>query len=126
MQVRDSLAFLYGRAGEELKATELFIDVGLCEHLSQAERYILSQGAKVVSCCRPWSENCHIWVYFDAMLDCERLIQGLGLDACIVIHDHRGTHEGSERGLVCSVHHDGLMGPHPSDAGPQVRTVTLA
>jgi hypothetical protein len=126
MQGRDGLAFLYRRAGQEGKVSELFADVGLCEHLAPAERYILGQGAKVVSCCRPWSENCHIWVYFDTMLDCEALIQGLGLDACVVIHDHRGTHEGSERGLVCSAHHDGLIGPHPSDAGPQVRTITAA
>ena len=126
MQVRDGLAFLYRRAGHEAKVTKLFASVTLCEHLASAERYILGQGAKVVSCCQPWSENCHIWVYFDALLDCERLVQGLKLDACVVIHDHRGTHEGSERGLVCNIHHDALMGPHPSDAAPQVKTITLA
>lgn len=50
---------------------------------------------------------------------CDRLIEGLSLDACVQIHDHRGTHEGSERELVCTLHHDGLIGPHPSDAGPR-------
>jgi tetratricopeptide (TPR) repeat protein len=118
MQLRDGLAFLYRRAGHESKVAELFADVGLCEHLASAERYILGQGAKVVACCRPWSQNCHIWVYFDVLLDCERLIAGLRLDPCVTIHDHRGTHDGSERGLVCTIHHDALVGPHPSDAPP--------
>jgi hypothetical protein len=78
----------------------------------------------VVSCCRPWSKNCHIWLYFNALLDCESLMRGLGLDAAVEIHDHRGAHNGSERGLVCRVHGDGIMGPHPSDAGAGTKTVS--
>jgi hypothetical protein len=113
MTVRDGLAFLYRRAGSEDKAAGLYRNTGICEHLAAAEQYLRDQGANLVSCCRPWSANCHIWVYFDLQLDCERLIKDLGLDACIQIHDHRGTHDGSERGLVCTIHHDGLMGVRP-------------
>lgn len=79
----------------------------------------------MVSSGQPWSQNCHVWVYFDALLDCERLIQGLGLDPCVEIHDHRGTHDGSERGLVCTIHHDGVMGPHLSDCGFEKKTITV-
>jgi hypothetical protein len=125
LEVRDGLVFLYRRAGQEEKASELYADAGLCEHLAPAERYVRDQGAKLVSCCRPWSANCHIWAYFDALLDCERLIKTLCLDPCVKIHDHRGTHDGSERGLVCVVHHDGVIGRHPSDAGPNVRTIPV-
>jgi hypothetical protein len=123
LQVRDGLAFLYRHAGQEEKADELFANLGLCEHLGPLERYVRDHGAKLVSCCRPWSENCHIWAYFDALLDCERLIEALGLDPCVKIHDHRGTHDGSERGLICEIHNDGVMGLHPSDAGPTTRTI---
>ncbi len=126
MQVRDGLAFLYRRAGREADASRLFENVGMCEHLAPALCYALSHGATVTACCRPWSENCHIWIYFDKLLDCAGLIRGLALDACITIHDHRGTHDGSERGLVCGIHHDALMGPHPADAGASTSTITIA
>jgi len=116
MMIRDGLSILYQRAGYEEKLKALYQDVGLCEHLQPAEKYLRDHGARVISAGRPWSANCHIWAYFDAVLDCERLIKDLSLAACVQVHDHRGTHDGSERGLVCTVHQDGVMGPHPSDA----------
>jgi len=119
MIVRDGLGILYRRAGREEKSKELYDDTALCEHLQPAEKYVRGQGAPVVSSRRPWSANCHIWLYFDALLDCRRLIDGLGLASCIEIHDHRGTHDGSERGIVCTIHHDGIMGRHPDDAPRQ-------
>jgi hypothetical protein len=125
MIVRDGLSILYQRAGREDKLKELFQDTGLCEHLQAAEKYVRDQGARVVSAGRPWSANCHIWVYFDRILDSDRLIKGLGLDPCVEVHDHRGTHDGSERGIVCTVHHDGIMGPHPADASPAAKIVTV-
>lgn len=116
MNVRDGLVFLYRRAGQEEAAEELYGDTGLCEHLKPAEEYLRKLGGKIVSAGRPWSENCHIWVYFDRVIDCEGLIKTLTLDASIQIHDHRGTHDGSERGLTCPYHNDAVMGRHPLDA----------
>jgi tetratricopeptide (TPR) repeat protein len=116
LNVREGLAFLYRQAGKEDAAAELYRDVDLCEHLKPALEYLREHGAKLVYCGQPWSDHCHIWVFFDRVLDCEDLIAALRLDECIRIHDHRGTHDGSERGLVCSVHHDGVMGLHPLEA----------
>jgi hypothetical protein len=124
MIVRDGLAILYRRAGRDEKAGELYGDTALCEHLKPVENYLRTNGIPVFSSNRPWSANCHIWVYFDALLDCQSLIDGLHLDSCIQIHDHRGTHDGSERGIVCTIHNDGIMGRHPSDASPLTRTVS--
>jgi hypothetical protein len=125
MHVRDGLAFLYRRTGQVEKLPDLYRNLGLCEHLTPVAQHMLGQGANLVSCGQPWSTNCHIWAYFDALLDCERLIKGLSLDPCVIIHDHRGTHDGSERGLVCNIHKDGVMGLHPADAGPKTKTVTV-
>ena len=125
MIVRDGLSVMYQRAGREDRLKELYRDTGLCEHLRPVEKYVRDQGGRVISTGQPWSANCHIWVYFDTLLDCDRLINGLGLPSCIEIHDHRGTHDGSERGIVCTVHHDAVMGPHPADAPASVRTVTF-
>jgi len=125
MMVRDGLSILYQRAGSENKLNELYQDTGLCEHLRAAEKYVRDQGGRVVSTGQPWSANCHVWVYFDVLLDCDRLIKGMALASCVQVHDHRGTHDGSERGIVCTIHNDGIMGPHPSDASPATRTVTV-
>jgi len=125
MLVRDGLGILYRRAGREDKLNEIFKNTGLCEHLRAAEKYVRDHGGRVVYSGRPWSASCHVWVYFDTILDSDRLIKGLGLDACVQVHDHRGTHDGSERGIVCTVHNDGIMGPHPADASPAAKTVTV-
>ena len=112
---REALAFLYRMKGNENAAMDLLRETGLCQHLQPVERHLREQGARLYSVGRPWTENCHIWVFFDTVLDCEGLMAGLGLDSCVCVHDHRGTHDGSERGLVCSVHQDGIMGRHPAD-----------
>ena len=125
MIVRDGLAILYRRAGRNKESDELYRNAGVCEHLRLADQHIRGHGARVVSSGQPWSTNCHIWVYFDALLDCDRLIQGLGLDKCVQVHDHRGTHDGSERGIVCTIHNDALMGPHPADASPSTKIVSV-
>ena len=126
MMVRDGLSILYQRIGREDKLNELYKDTGLCEHLQAAEKYVREQGCRVISTAQPWSANCHVWVYFDVLLDCDRLIKGLGLASCVRVHDHRGTHDGSECGIVCTIHNDGIMGPHPADASPTTRKVTVA
>src|SRR5678815_2651436 len=93
MLVRDGLSILYQRAGREDKLRMLYKDSGLCEHLKPAEEHVRNQGGRVISIAKPWSANCHIWVYFDTTLDCDGLLTGLGLASCVQIHDHRGTHD---------------------------------
>jgi hypothetical protein len=125
MNVRDGLAILYQRSGQERKLEQLYNEIAVCEHLQAADKYVRDQGAHVISAGRPWSANCHVWIYFDAVLDCERLIKGLGLAPCVQIHDHRGTHDGSELGIVCTIHNDGIMGLHAEDASPAAKTITV-
>jgi len=115
---REALVFLYRLAGDEDSAAAMYAEIGLCEHLQPVECYLRGRCIRLESVGRPWSNNCHIWAFFDAVLDCEGLMATLGLDPCVVIHDHRGTHDGCERGLVCSIHNDGVMGRHPLDAAP--------
>ncbi|HLJ46864.1 MAG TPA: hypothetical protein VKU01_12690 [Bryobacteraceae bacterium] len=116
LEVRDSLSSLCRRSGNTAAAEELSRDTGICEHLLPVENALRHRGKYPNYIGQPWSQNCHIWVYFNVVLDCERLIAMLNLHSCVQVHDHRGTHDGSERGLVCSVHNDGVMGLHPSQA----------
>lgn len=116
MHSRNALAFLYRRVQRGTDADALYREVGICEHLAPMLHHLITEGRKIVSCGQPWSNNCHLWIYFDSVLDCEGLLGKFdGADA-VEIHDHRGTHDGAERGLYCRVHHDGLMGMHPSQS----------
>lgn len=90
----------------------------VCEHLRPIAAYIASCGGAVAYAGQAWSTNCRLWVYYDALLGCEVLLERFAPPACVRIHDHRGTHDGAERGLVCDEHHDALMGIHPAYASP--------
>ncbi|HWE95551.1 MAG TPA: hypothetical protein VG269_16420 [Tepidisphaeraceae bacterium] len=88
----------------------------ICEHLRPLLQYLLNQGAKITFAGQAWAHDCRVWVYFDGVLECEALHKRLSLPATVIIHDHRGTHAGAERGLVCQEHHDALIGIHPDYA----------
>jgi hypothetical protein len=88
----------------------------VCEHLRPVAEYLVNRGAKVTYAGPAWSRNCRVWLYFDIVLDCEGLVKQFALPATITIHDHRGTHDGAERGLVCAECHDAVMGIHPAYA----------
>lgn len=116
-RLRDSLAIQYRNAGEGAKADELYRDSGICEHLKPVEDYIRSLDVKVRAMGSYWGHNCRMWVYFEnAMLDAEALMKKFNLPDFVSVHAHRGTHDGSEHGLVCERDHDALMGLHPDDA----------
>jgi hypothetical protein len=95
----------------------------VCEHLRPLLQDLLSQGAKITFAGQAWGHDCRVWVYFDAVLDCEALHQRFALPAAVIIHDHRGTHDGAERGLVCQEHHDALIGIHPDYAATSASPV---
>jgi hypothetical protein len=88
--------------------------VGVCPHLRPVAEFLLGQGRTVTSFGTPWTRNCRNWVYFDGVIDVEALRRDLGLDPCVTVHRHRGTHDGAEQGFVCGDHHDGVMGDHPA------------
>jgi hypothetical protein len=88
----------------------------VCRHLQIVADYLAAHGGRVVYAGQPWSSNCRLWVYYDVVVDCESLIKKFDLPPCVTIHDHRGTHDGSERGIACGECHDALMGIHPEYA----------
>ena len=89
----------------------------ICEHLQPLEKALQDAGIPEVYRGRPWSMNCREWVYFDCYLDLEALRIKYALPAWVTDHIHRGTHDGQERGLVCSQCHDAIMGLYEPVAG---------
>ena len=88
-----------------------------CHHLRDVEQALLASGIRETSRGAAWSQNCREWVYFDCYLELGELRQRFPLADCVVDHQHRGTHDGKERGLVCSACHDAIMGRIEPAAG---------
>ena len=82
----------------------------ICEHLKPLEEAILAKGIRETFRGAAWSQNCREWVYFDCYIDTASVRARFALAACVEEHVHRGTHDGQERGFVCSRCHDGIMG----------------
>lgn len=124
MALRSNLAVQYRNAGRPDRADALFAETGICEHLRPLEADLRARGARVFDVTRPWSDNCRTWVYLaDAVLDLKSLRARLLLPAFVVDHVHKGTVDGAEQGLVCSIDHDAVMGLHPDLAPATARVL---
>lgn len=91
----------------------------VCEHLSELESALLDSGVRVTFRGQAWSDNCREWVYFDCFLNTPRIRERFRVPSVVHDHTHRGTHDGNEHGLVCSICHDavvGLVDPTPGKA----------
>jgi hypothetical protein len=52
-------------------------------------------------------------------IDIDAVNRAFVIPHCVVEHSHRGTHDGEERGFICSECHDGIMGRYaPSEGVP--------
>jgi hypothetical protein len=67
-----------------------------------------------------WSNNCREWVYFDCFIDTASARKKFAFVPCVSEHAHRGTHDGEERGFVCSTCWDGIMGAYEARPGGTV------
>ena len=81
-----------------------------CEHLRGLEQAILGRRIRETFRGAAWSQKCREWVYFDCYLDLEAVRGQFSLAECVQDHELRGTHDGQERGFVCRLCHDGIMG----------------
>jgi len=89
----------------------------VCEHLIALEQAILAVGIRETFRGQAWSSNCREWVCFDCFIDTDAVSRKLALADCVRQHLHRGTHDGQERGFVCSRCNDGIMGAYDRRAG---------
>ncbi len=82
----------------------------VCEHLRKVEVAVVASGATETFRGQAWTDNCREWVYFDRVLDLAGLRSRLDLDPCVVDHENTDPKSGTERRLVCTQHHDGIIG----------------
>ena len=89
----------------------------MCEHLLPLERALQDCGIRETYRGKPWSLKCREWVYFDCFIDTDSVRSLHVLPGCVVVHSHCGTHDGQERGFVCTECHDGIMGSYEHKFG---------
>jgi hypothetical protein len=85
----------------------------LCEHLRPVGEYLRSRGARVSYAGQAWSDQCRYWVYFATVLDVDDLRKRFSLPESVVVHENLDERSGTERGLVCEVDRDAVMGLLP-------------
>ena len=85
----------------------------MCEHLKILETYLKDKNIQETFRGQAWSENCNEWVYFDCVLNTEKLKIKLALDNCIETHDYIDIKIANELGLICTICKDGIIGLNP-------------
>lgn len=81
-----------------------------CPHLAELEKDLLSAMIPVTYRGQAWGDNCREWVYFDCVLDVERLRVEYSLPDFVRHHENLDQRSGTESGLVCERCKDGVMG----------------
>ncbi|MFT3785601.1 MAG: hypothetical protein QM770_05480 [Tepidisphaeraceae bacterium] len=93
----------------------------VCEHLRALEQELQTRGIAETFRGQAWSRNCREWVYFACYLDAPSIRARLNLPDCVEDHTNDDPRSGQERGLVCSEHHDAIVGRYePSSAYPTI------
>ena len=108
---RNHLGVQYRTLRQPQRSTDLFANVPICEHLEPVRQHLLERGAGITYAGTPWSRNCRTWIYFDQVINPAELIARFVLPSCVIAHVNDSTRDFSEQGLVCTEHHDALMGP---------------
>jgi hypothetical protein len=71
------------------KINEINYDKIMCEHLIELDNYIKSKNIKETFRGKAWSENCHEWVYYDCILNINKLKETFNFDDCVIIHEYK-------------------------------------
>ncbi len=82
----------------------------VCEHLAELEKELAASEVKETFRGQPWTANCREWVYFDIVLDTDSIAKLLDLGPMVVVHENADERSGLEKGFVCEVCKDGIMG----------------
>lgn len=84
----------------------------MCEHLINLDIELKSKGVKETYRGQAWSDNCREWVYYDCLLDLEKIRTRFNFPEFIEIHFNDDPKSGMEAGFVCNLCKDAVMGHH--------------
>ena len=98
--------------GDAARADALFAKLPICEHIQPVREELLRSGAHIGTGGHLWGGTA-MWLWFNVVLDPAALQRKLVLDACVLETENDDPRSGPELGLRCSIHGDGVVGPHP-------------
>jgi hypothetical protein len=82
----------------------------MCEHLIELDNYLKNKSIKELFRGKAWSENCNEWVYYDCILNVNKLRKKFKLNNCVEIHEYDDIKVANELGFFCNNCKDGIMG----------------
>lgn len=93
----------------------------MCEHLYTLDHELKTKGIKETYRGQAWSKNCREWVYYDCILDLDKLQTRYDFPDLINRHVNDDMKSGTESGFVCSLCNDAVMGLHPDHSQGKLR-----
>ncbi|MFT3794104.1 hypothetical protein [Flavobacterium sp.] len=85
----------------------------MCEHLAALDNELKANGIAEIFRGQAWSDHCREWVYYDCVLDLEKIRQRHQFPDFVKIHVNADNKSGMEAGLVCEMCADAVIGVHP-------------
>jgi hypothetical protein len=93
----------------------------MCEHLAALDNELKANGFKETFRGEAWSKNCREWVYYECVLDVDKIEARLNFPDFISIARNDDPKSGRELGFYCERCHDAVMGLHPEDGIGKVK-----
>lgn len=85
----------------------------MCEHLIELDKELKAKGIKETFRGAAWSDNCREWVYYDCVLDLEKIRARYSFPGYVETYRNDDAKSGMEAGFVCERCKDAVMGIHP-------------
>lgn len=85
----------------------------MCEHLKRLDIELQERGIKEIFRGQAWSNNTREWVYYDCVLNLDKLRSRYNFPDFIKTHINDDNKSGMEAGFYCDQCKDGVMGIHP-------------
>jgi hypothetical protein len=85
----------------------------MCEHLKELDQELKARRISETYRGQAWSDNCREWVYYDCILDLEKIKARYSFPEFVEIHFNNDPKSGTEAGFICTMCQDAVMGLHP-------------
>lgn len=92
----------------------------MCEHLINLDNELRAKAIKETYRGQPWSDKCREWVYYNCVLNVEKLNARFNFPSFITISRNDDHRSGRELGFYCEQCYDAVMGLHPEDGKGKV------
>jgi hypothetical protein len=80
------------------------------DSLRKIAEHLVENGYKITFFGQAWTKTSADWIYFDVILDLDRLRKDFKLNDNVVVHENHDTKSGTEKGFIDKITGEGLMG----------------